>query len=482
MTIAAIRQYEWAPPAPRADPGRSVWGLDATQLHARFWAARGVQVVRQGEPTELVPHAELYLLLDRRMLATFPLGKLADLLAWTDVSLLLTRVRDERERGYREHLIADADGRLLRFERMYGGSDWRLARAGLTPDRELAAMWQAASSAREGWRRLRRAAGPRDRWASSVQGSVFDRSQPREQAEFVRHLVETWARPDATIDGIRRVRRGVWAHETADVPESVRVVGSVWIGGGRGLEDEEVVVGPTAMWDKRDRAPTPTDIRWLDLEPAPPPEKPKARRFPPIERAAKRAFDIVFALIALALTAPLYPLVALAIIIEDGRPVFFAHRRETLGGREFPCLKFRSMRRNAESMKRDLAAENQADGPQFFIENDPRLTRVGALLRKLQIDELPQFLNVLAGHMSVVGPRPSPRKENQFCPAWREARLSVRPGVTGLWQVSRTRQEGADFQEWIRYDIEYVERAGLWLDVVIIARTIIMLIKGVLKA
>jgi lipopolysaccharide/colanic/teichoic acid biosynthesis glycosyltransferase len=186
----------------------------------------------------------------------------------------------------------------------------------------------------------------------------------------------------------------------------------------------------------------------------------------------QRAFDIVFSLVALALTLPLYPFIALAILIEDGRPIFFAHRRETMGGKPFPCLKFRSMRKDADDVKARLVADNQVDGPQFYIDTDPRITYVGRVLRKLQLDEIPQFINVLLGHMSVVGPRPSPYRENQYCPAWREARLSVRPGVTGLWQVLRTRRSGMDFQEWIRYDVEYVERFSLLLDLRIIWQTI----------
>lgn len=191
-------------------------------------------------------------------------------------------------------------------------------------------------------------------------------------------------------------------------------------------------------------------------------------------RVTKRMFDVVFSLFALLLTAPIYPIVVLAIWLEDGRPFFFAHRRETLGGRQFPCIKFRSMRHDAEKIKMGLMRANQADGPQFFIDNDPRLTRVGRIIRNLNIDELPQFINVLLGHMSVVGPRPSPTSENQCCPAWREARLSVRPGVTGLWQVMRTRRKGLDFQEWIKYDMEYVERASCRLDLWIIFRTILV--------
>ena len=130
------------------------------------------------------------------------------------------------------------------------------------------------------------------------------------------------------------------------------------------------------------------------------------------------------------------------------------------------------MRRDAESMVQELQDLNQADGPQVFIENDPRVTAIGNLLRKLQIDEIPQFWNVVRGEMSFVGPRPSPERENQFCPAWRELRLSVRPGITGLWQVSRTRAPGEDFQEWIKYDIEYVRTASLLVDLKILLRTI----------
>ena len=111
------------------------------------------------------------------------------------------------------------------------------------------------------------------------------------------------------------------------------------------------------------------------------------------------------------------------------------------------------------------------------MENDPRLTKVGAFTRKYNLDELPQFWNVLTGDMSIVGPRPSPKKENQFAPAWREARLSVRPGITGLWQTRRTRRAGTDFQEWIRYDIEYVEDASLWLDMKIIWRTVMQIVR-----
>ena len=135
------------------------------------------------------------------------------------------------------------------------------------------------------------------------------------------------------------------------------------------------------------------------------------------------------------------------------------------------------MRRDAESMVASLSQMNKADGPQVFIEDDPRVTRIGRLLRKFQLDELPQFWNVLTGDMSVVGPRPSPDRENQYSPAWREIRLSVRPGITGLWQVERTRRPGEDFQEWIKYDIRYVRNATFLLDMKIILKTAVNIIK-----
>jgi lipopolysaccharide/colanic/teichoic acid biosynthesis glycosyltransferase len=175
---------------------------------------------------------------------------------------------------------------------------------------------------------------------------------------------------------------------------------------------------------------------------------------------------------------PVAPIVMLLIYLEDGRPFFFAHTRQTVGGRSFPCYKFRTMVKNAEQIKASLQLQNACDGPQFYMKKDPRLLKIGALLRRTQIDELPQFWNVLVGHMSVVGPRPSPDKENQFCPAWREARLSVRPGITGLWQVRRTRLPETDFQEWIRYDLEYVQRQSWRLDIWIVIQTIRKVILG----
>lgn len=193
--------------------------------------------------------------------------------------------------------------------------------------------------------------------------------------------------------------------------------------------------------------------------------------------AAKRMIDIAGALVGLALTLPLYPFIALAIKLETRGPVFFSHRRQTLGGKEFGCLKFRSMVPNALAMRDQL--KNEVDGPQFFIENDRRLTRVGKFLRRTNLDEVPQFWNVLLGQMSLVGPRPSPDDENQLCPAWREARLSVRPGLTGIWQLRRANRAGGDFHQWIQYDTQYVREASLLTDLGLIWETAVRMLRRI---
>ncbi len=190
----------------------------------------------------------------------------------------------------------------------------------------------------------------------------------------------------------------------------------------------------------------------------------------------RRARDYAGALVMLGVLLMLLPIVWVANrVYGDHGPLFYTHLRQTRGGKPFPCLKFRSMVVNADELKKKLQAENELDGPQFKIARDPRITPVGHFLRKTNLDELPQAFNILAGHMSLVGPRPSPHDENQLCPAWRHARLSVRPGITGLWQVYRSKLRGADdFQEWIHYDMEYVRRRSFKLDGKILILTVLV--------
>jgi lipopolysaccharide/colanic/teichoic acid biosynthesis glycosyltransferase len=184
-------------------------------------------------------------------------------------------------------------------------------------------------------------------------------------------------------------------------------------------------------------------------------------------RCFKRIADCVAAVVVLILFAPLIPFVALAIRLNSPGPVFYKDRRQGLHGKEFNCLKFRTMVTGADKIQEKLRIVSQVDGPQFKMTDDPRISTVGRFLRETYIDEIPQFFNVLFGQMSVVGPRPSPESENTLCPLWRDARLSVRPGITGLWQVYRTRHPMKDFQEWIHYDIKYVRNLSLKMDLLI---------------
>ncbi len=470
------------PPLPGTPAHPTVWGLDPTQLHDRFWAARGVQIVRQGEPSEIVDDAELFLLTESDTLTIFRLGELVDSMSWTEPDILFIRLHDERERGYRELVLADDQDHFIAFKRDYGGRASHLGRVAITPLRDLAVVWQNAPDARTGWRQLRRGVRRTHRTAASVRARVYDRYDNQQVVQCVREMVMLWQRPDATIARVLKGNARVWRDPQSNVHMGTRFVGPVWVGAGRELSATDSVVGPTVLWDDPGQRPIVDDLRWQDIEPTEALiNSIRVARLTSTQRAFKRAFDIVVSLIALAFILPLFPIIAMAIWLEDGWPIFFAHRRETMGGRQFPCIKFRSMRNDAESIKERLRAQqvNQADGPQFFMENDPRITRVGKFLRDTNLDELPQFLNVLAGHMSVVGPRPSPFNENQYCPPWREARLSVRPGITGLWQIKRSRTPGLDFQEWIRYDIEYVEKMNWRTDLWIIWQTVIVTFKRV---
>jgi len=462
----------------------TIWGLDPVQLHARFWAAQGVQVVRQGEPSEIVSHAELFLLTDPRSLVLFKLSRVLEALTWIEPQVMFIRLHDTRERGYRERVVTDQHGRFVRFQRLYNVVDPRLARVALTPEREIAQLWQSAADPLSGWRRLRKFIYRGERLTMSTEGNVYERENRAELGAFMQDLVQSWNRPDVTVTRAARLDGVGWRDPAASIEPGARIVAPVWVGAGRKLDSTTAVIGPAVIWDDPASRPPSEAIQWLNLEPTSLPEEAASANVPPLGRAFKRLFDIVFSIIALVLTCWVYPLVMLAIWIEDGRPFLFTHRRETLGGREFPCIKFRSMRKDAHTLKAQLAKENIADGPQFAIppEKDVRLTRVGKIIRKLDIDELPQFINVLLGHMSIVGPRPSPYSENQFCPAWREARLSVRPGVTGLWQIKRTRRAGSDFQEWIKYDLEYVEKMSVWLDLKIVWATIVLILRKASRA
>jgi lipopolysaccharide/colanic/teichoic acid biosynthesis glycosyltransferase len=151
-------------------------------------------------------------------------------------------------------------------------------------------------------------------------------------------------------------------------------------------------------------------------------------------------------------------------------PALFVQQRGGLFGHAFPMMKFRTMREGAEAEREALLADNEMDGPVFKIAHDPRVTGVGALLRRTSLDELPQLLNVLLGHMSLVGPRPLPVIETRALTGPHRRRLSMRPGITGLWQVSGRNDLG--FDEWMALDLQYVDNWSFVLDLGLLARTV----------
>jgi lipopolysaccharide/colanic/teichoic acid biosynthesis glycosyltransferase len=186
----------------------------------------------------------------------------------------------------------------------------------------------------------------------------------------------------------------------------------------------------------------------------------------------KGLIDRFIAGVILVGLAPVFALIAAIIKLDSRGNVFFGDLREGRGGQPFRCLKFRTMLEGSDLRQRELLASNEVDGPQFKLEKDPRLTRAGRWLRPMSLDELPQLINVLLGQMSLIGPRPSPFRENQTCVPWREARLSVKPGITGLWQVCRHDRGRGDFHQWIYFDLLYVHHMSLWVDLKIVMATV----------
>jgi exopolysaccharide biosynthesis polyprenyl glycosylphosphotransferase len=194
------------------------------------------------------------------------------------------------------------------------------------------------------------------------------------------------------------------------------------------------------------------------------------------ETFIKRAMDMTISLVGLILLLPLFALVALLIKLDSNGPVFFAQIRVGKDEKLFACYKFRSMRQGAEAEQEGLRTLNEADGPIFKIREDPRITRMGRVLRRTSLDELPQLFNVLMGHMSMVGPRPAPPSEVQRYQPWHKRRLEVAPGITGLWQVSGRSE--LSFDEMVLLDLYYIENWSPVLDLQIMLRTFPKMITG----
>lgn len=194
-------------------------------------------------------------------------------------------------------------------------------------------------------------------------------------------------------------------------------------------------------------------------------------------RTIKRGMDIAGSIVGLCITAIVTPFVALAIKLESKGPVFFSQTRIGKNGRRFSIYKFRSMYLDAEELKKELEEKNEIKGLMFKMEDDPRVTKVGKFLRKTSIDELPQFYNILKGDMSLVGTRPPTTDEFGKYSIHYRRRLSMTPGLTGLWQVSG-RSNIEDFDEVVKYDLEYIDKWSLSLDIKILIQTIFVVFAG----
>lgn len=195
-----------------------------------------------------------------------------------------------------------------------------------------------------------------------------------------------------------------------------------------------------------------------------------------IYKWTKRAFDIVASCLALIVLSPVFLLTALAIILEDGGPVFFTQQRAGKDMKPFKIYKFRSMYKNAESQFQRMQAQNEQTGHAFKIKDDPRITHVGKFIRKYSIDELPQLLNIIKGDMSIVGPRPILLNQMEECNAYEKQRLIVKPGLTCYWQVGG--RANIKWDRWVELDLKYIQDMSIGTDIRLILKTIPVVFKS----
>jgi lipopolysaccharide/colanic/teichoic acid biosynthesis glycosyltransferase/NDP-sugar pyrophosphorylase family protein len=429
--------------------------------------------------------------------------------------------RAPRQDGHADTLSVDRDGHVVTFEPMHPDWDRRRSRrfVGVAVFEAEAFEYvpdDAFFDIREQMIPALRAAGCRvgTQELAGFAGSIRSLEDYRSL-----QCQQLWSQT-MPPEGYRPIDADVWIEEEVAISSSARLAGPLLIGRGSVIGPDAQVIGPSSigrgcrieegalvvesvLWEGARLGPRER-VAHAVMRPARAPE-PLQQSGPsaPAEvvqawaggaaacdetvadlgrllavlagKACKRALDIVVSAVGLILLLPLFAGVALAIKLESRGRVFFAQRRLGRHGRDFPMIKFRSMVTGAEQMRTALAARSDVDGPVFKMFEDPRLTRVGRILRATSIDELPQLLNVLCGQMSLVGPRPLVEEELRFSPAWRHTRLRVRPGITGLWQVSGRSNSG--FHDWITRDTEYVRTQSLLLDLKILLATVAVVLR-----
>jgi lipopolysaccharide/colanic/teichoic acid biosynthesis glycosyltransferase len=196
----------------------------------------------------------------------------------------------------------------------------------------------------------------------------------------------------------------------------------------------------------------------------------------PVKLTIKRAIDLLGAALGLVISSVVMLACAIAIKLHDGGPILYRHTRVGRGGRHFSLYKLRTMCVGAEDKQGELEAHNEQDGPVFKMREDPRITSLGRLLRKYSLDELPQLFNVLRGDMSLVGPRPPTPDEVRQYDWWQRRRLSIRPGLTCIWQVWG--RNAVSFDRWMEMDLYYIDNWSLWMDMKLLLRTMPAVARG----
>lgn len=413
--------------------------------------------------------------------------------------------------GTTERVQVGADGMVGRIQRYYDSATWPFTSGVACSVVPVSCTIGASDLPFSSLRDLRRSLAERGVPSNDafLRGGAFDLSRERDLlALSERAVLEHFA--------VRRPAHGRWVDVGAgcNVDPSARLAGPVIIQDGATIGPHATVVGPAVIGPRavvlaeamvaqcvvgpdsvvgagqtfRHRAvfgATSEADRAAASSPAwEPMRSPAAEwaetrdrrgRASRIYPMVKVAIDLAAAGLGLLVLSPLLLIIAALVKLGSKGPVLYRDWREGKDGIVFDCLKFRTMCAGADALQRELLAANQVDGPQFKMTSDPRVTALGRFLRQVNMDELPQLLNVLFRQMSLVGPRPSPFRENQMCIPWREGRLSVRPGITGLWQVCRNRRAEGDFHQWIHYDLLYVRHVSLAVDLKILAATILTL-------
>jgi lipopolysaccharide/colanic/teichoic acid biosynthesis glycosyltransferase len=473
------------PTAPALSGGRSprtMWGLDPGQLHDCFWASRGVQVIRAGQAPIRLEKPELFMLTNARTLGIFRIDPIVRRMQWQDPALLMVRLQNTRNGLASDGNSGAETGTSSREQPLGEGGSLRSAWVAFTADCMLADRWQSTSDNDQSWRRLRRLVRRGSRSTMILRGRIYDLLDEPETAALVGDLVKYWPNPGAIVNGIRKVGPRAWAPESAGVGVASRLARAAWIGAGRSVVPH---VDATKFNDGRMTGDNEA-ILWDDSTTPATGEHHELRTVESVESLArkaaqrrrsrlpvKRVCDILLSAIVLTAALPLVPLITLAIYLESGRPIFWRRRCQTGGAHEFSCLQFRTLRSDANTHRAAVVAVCDEESKQRQFQSE---TRVGAILRRYHLDELPKFMLVLRGDMTVVGPcarsSAASRHGSVGCVAWHP------PGVTGPWRIRRLRGLKVDSAQAIQMDLEYHIHAGWRLDLSILGQTIQMFLSG----